>query len=46
MYTATQESDEEKARQEFYRAIGYSEDEEYFKFPKEVLCVIHYEIIQ
>ena len=31
-----EEEDEEQERQEFYKAIGYSEDEEYVEFPREV----------
>lgn len=34
--TTSEEEKEELERQEFYKAIGYSEDEEYTEFPKEV----------
>ena len=31
---------EDEERREFYQAIGYSEDEDYMEFPKEVcVCV-------
>ena len=33
----SEEEREEKKKQELYNAIGYSEDEEYIEFPKEVI---------
>ena len=29
----------EEEREQFYKAIGYSEDEEYIEFPKEVSAI-------
>ena len=35
-----EEEREERERREFYKAIGYSEDEEYHEYPKEVSWLI------
>ena len=35
-----EEAEHEKDRQKFYQDIGYSEDEEYYEFPKEVQHVV------
>ena len=35
------EEREERERRELYNAIGYSEDEEYVEFPREVIFALH-----